>query len=123
MVFCNVSKLKKEVFLWTVVVLKILELSYQRQVCQFLADCPGQHLIANGVARLEGSADCLLAGVELFHVRRRAGLLLFPELNIDLEVIKREAEEPVGDMGIALGGLDRGMSEKGLNDPDVVTTF
>jgi hypothetical protein len=26
-----------------------------------------------------------------------------------------EAEEPIGDMGIALGGLDGGMSEQGLN--------
>jgi hypothetical protein len=34
-----------------------------------------------------------------------------------------EPEEAVGDMGIALGGLDGGMSEEGLNDPDVVTTF
>ena len=34
-----------------------------------------------------------------------------------------EAEEAVGEMGIALGGLDGGMSEEGLNDPDVVTTF
>ena len=35
----------------------------------------------------------------------------------------REPEESVGDMGIALGGVDGGMSEEGLNDPDVVTTF
>ena len=34
-----------------------------------------------------------------------------------------KAEGPVGDMSIALGGLDGGMSEEGLNDPDVVTTF
>jgi hypothetical protein len=35
----------------------------------------------------------------------------------------REAEEPVGNMGIALGGLDGGMSEQGLNYPDIVSTF
>jgi hypothetical protein len=35
----------------------------------------------------------------------------------------RELEESVGDMGITLGGLDGGMSQQGLNHPDVVTTF
>jgi hypothetical protein len=35
----------------------------------------------------------------------------------------REPEESVGDMGITLGGLDGGMSQQGLNHPDVVTTF
>ena len=34
-----------------------------------------------------------------------------------------KAEEPVGNMGIALGGLNRGMSEEGLDHSDVVTTF
>ena len=34
-----------------------------------------------------------------------------------------EAEEPVGNMGISLGGLDGGMSEEGLNHPDIVTIF
>ena len=62
---------------------------------QALADCSGEHRVADGVAHLEGSADCLLTGIQFLHVRRRAGLLLFPELNIDLKVIKREAEEPV----------------------------
>lgn len=34
-----------------------------------------------------------------------------------------KAEESIGNMGIALGGLDRGMSQEGLNHSDVVTTF
>ena len=34
-----------------------------------------------------------------------------------------KAEEAIGNMGIALGGLDGGMSEEGLNHSDVVTTF
>jgi len=34
-----------------------------------------------------------------------------------------KVEEAVGDMGITLGGLNGGMSEEDLNDPDIVTAF
>ena len=34
-----------------------------------------------------------------------------------------EAEEAVGDVGISLGGLNGGMAEEGLDDPEVIAGF
>lgn len=79
---------------------------------------------AKDIHHLQGGS-CPRPGGEGFHrvlLRLKVGqrALLFLD---QIQGATREAEESIGDMGIALGGLNGGMSEQGLNHPDVVTTF